>query len=1469
MAPPRGPTGGGAGLPPMDDNYLKLLNSINEKMEALLEKQGQLASGSGAYQQLASSAQKYHDTQANIGSAVSKNTGLFDKFIKKVKQSATGTAIVNGLSKGFDNLRAVIKASIKVAEQFVDSVWEIGKALVAVPLGILQKFIDFAAAAPQNLDLARAIEDVREKFGDLKETTASTIVSVGRTMKGFSDTGLGLMQVFENQADMMRQSAEAAEGLGAQYKNLMADFKGVEGRVFAYQKGLGLSWEQMKAVENTSKSMGVSAADTFRDITKISKAMAKTFGYNAKEISKDMGKALQDVAHFGKLTVAEIGKAATYAKSLGLELDHITGIMDAFDTFEDAANATAMLSQAFGTQIDMMDVFNASDATEQLNILRKSFKSAGVSAENMDRHQLKVLASTLHLSEADAKLAFSMNNQGKSLEELKKAGDKAAKSTMTQEEAMHELSNSIKRLNRDMPTLAGSFFGMFTDGLGVGIQQSKEFKDAIMAIRGSLQVVYRAGIEFGKMIMEKFPGIKTMLQGITDLFNAGKITKFFTDVKNSFSKFFDSMKDGKGSVPELMDHIKDAFVNLFDASTPGGKKFLDGLKQGLKTIVTLIGGGIKWAIQELANGFKFMTRIISGQEEIPGAGVASGTSNFIVDIFNTLKKSLSGSLDLIVNQLGPNMWEFAEKLFKKIVESVRESFDKHPDMWKSILGGLATIFAAPSLIAGIGSLFTGALTQGLQKGGKSTDTSGLQGALTMITGQAATPEVPKQNSGDMIGAVIPGKDTLDKADEAISRKIDWKGIGILIGEITALIGVAVVGLFKAMETMKDKSWDEIGKGIAGLAVVGAIMYGLSKALEGLSTMGPGSTIGGIIVAAGATAAWLVSQFVTADPKKGLSGVIANLADVLKNNVVPAISALLNAGNNLSGSAAEVASKMSAIASLTTSVLEFITKFVFMLKDIDEATITKIGTGLTKVGDALKDHFMPAISSMLTGIISAAAQIADPEKTLLASKVVTGLMEMTLSLLKTMVDLMQKEAAPSVEEANQCSSQLIQSSEAAGPLAKAFQEVAVGIPMLVNSIKDVIQKLPTDNAFGMKLKRMGEVIGIITSINSVMSDVMKSPAAKEGIVSGGAAGPLMQNIDGITTFLGNLAAGGEESPIAKMLSSIGAIGSVLNKTKVNTKSVFDSLSIIFSSISNGTEEMKKAFSVGGEKIDNIALVGGPGNEVGLYGLRVLLSRLTDDFGGNPLESMLGSVTTIGATISGKAKNVQTVAKELAAIFKSVGEFVTISKESFADSGTKKDVIMQGVNDSVSLLQNLQEKVPSLTTNVTTLSPLVTTLNGAKLPSLDPFASQMTAFGKSVDKVATSLKKNGIEAVLDNLSSVIKSSQELDTALGKGFNFDLPAKLTKVASGLGLNKKFDFKYNQEQIVIKINLDVSMDAAKVEAGILRHGVEIRQRLNQALDDRIKDNSNRYIPKDKLITNEAGVPDDSTVAYAEDAAK
>ena len=95
------------------------------------------------------------------------------------------------------------------------------------------------------------------------------------------------------------------------------------------------------------------------------------------------------------------------------------------------------------------------------------------------------------------------------------------------------------------------------------------------------------------------------------------------------------------------------------------------------------------------------------------------------------------------------------------------------------------------------------------------------------------------------------------------------------------------------------------------------------------------------------------------------------------------------------------------------------------------------------------------------------------------------------------------------------------------------------------------------------------------------------------------------------------------------------------------------------------------------------------------------------------------------------------------------------------------------------------------------------------------------------------------------------------------------MTKVASGLGLNKKFDFKYNQEQIVIKINLDVSMDAAKVEAGILRHGVEIRQRLNQALDDRIKDNSNRYIPKDKLITNEAGVPDDSTVAYAEDAAK
>ena len=67
---------------------------------------------------------------------------------------------------------------------------------------------------------------------------------------------------------------------------------------------------------------------------------------------------------------------------------------------------------------------------------------------------------------------------------------------------------------------------------------------------------------------------------------------------------------------------------------------------------------------------------------------------------------------------------------------------------------------------------------------------------------------------------------------------------------------------------------------------------------------------------------------------------------------------------------------------------------------------------------------------------------------------------------------------------------------------------------------------------------------------------------------------------------------------------------------------------------------------------------------------------------------------------------------------------------------------------------------------------------------------------------------------------------------------------------LNKRLQFKFNQEQIVINLKLNVTMDAKQLEFALLHRGEsEIRQRLNQSLSREIKNDDDRYMSSSDLI--------------------
>jgi hypothetical protein len=165
-------------------------------------------------------------------------------------------------------------------------------------------------------------------------------------------------------------------------------------RIGAYIKGLGLSEEGQAALAESAIKTGKSLQEIGREITTYAFQMGEAFGINGKQISRDVGAMMADVNNFGNLSVQTLTNVSVFARRLGVEFKALLGVVDKFDNFEQAAEGVAHLSQAFGLQLDTLQLLNAQDPAERIEMLRKSFFEAGRSVENMTRQERALLATT-------------------------------------------------------------------------------------------------------------------------------------------------------------------------------------------------------------------------------------------------------------------------------------------------------------------------------------------------------------------------------------------------------------------------------------------------------------------------------------------------------------------------------------------------------------------------------------------------------------------------------------------------------------------------------------------------------------------------------------------------------------------------------------------------------------------------------------------------------------------------------------------------------------------------------------------------------------------------------------------------------------------------------------------------------------------------------------------------------------------
>ena len=635
----------------IDQSYESQIASM-EKMTKIAE---QLGNAEGI-ESFAASVKKVSDAASivstfDIFKKMDEDAKKTTLSTKNVSKTLFGSATaIGGLVQGFKNLVGVSASVLNFFVGAAKGLGMIGISILSIPFKIFGSIVNTAAATAGGMsELRQAIENVRKEFGALAGPGASAVIKTSLTLEGFKATGLSTWRVFGNLAQRMETVLKVATAMGPTWNIFAAEFRKSGGALLGFQKGLGLADEDMRAIASRAIVIGKPMTDVFTGMTKQSIALGKAFDIDQKLIGRDMAKALGDVKHFGQLATHEIAEASVYSRKLGIELGKITALLDQFETFEGAAENASKMSQAFGVSVDAFKLMESQNPAEQLDMLRKSFRSAGVSSENFSRQQLHLLTSTTGLDEATVKQAFSLKNEGMSLDQIKKKSEEAEKKQLTQAEAMSKLADSIERLVQSGNAMTGSFFKQFIHGISGGIQRSGDFMRTMIEIRQALRSVYMIGVQLGSVLPKIIPGLADIMGGMKEFFDPKKYTKLFSDISSAIKGFVSA--DAPESFGMFMEKLKTAFFGYFNSESPQGQRMLNGFKTMFKFIIRVMKDGVHWAWTTLNDFFK--NPITVSQTKMRDG---------IIDFFKDLAKGLADGITWVAPKIAKVLWQLADLL---------------------------------------------------------------------------------------------------------------------------------------------------------------------------------------------------------------------------------------------------------------------------------------------------------------------------------------------------------------------------------------------------------------------------------------------------------------------------------------------------------------------------------------------------------------------------------------------------------------------------------------------------------------------------------------------------------------------------------------------------------------------------------------------------------------------------------------
>lgn len=529
--------------------------------------------------------------------------GLAAKSEDMAEQMDKATESTGKFAKGLMSALSAAKGFFNVIGSLLSTIGSYVKAAVTLPVFILSKVVEVG-----NFLRTQLVETIEQAAQDTKEFFDSQS-SIGQGIRKLTTMGKGMLLTFEDYnssavklfgagsegiANMIRETSESIKDMGV-FSEYFAETVSGPKSVFHFtrlKRILGLSAEDLKYYAQDAAVNLIGLNQRLETIAFMSEAVSKEYGVDMKRLSLNFHKLRKEISIFGHLSDEELLKTSARLTQMKMTTESAAEIFKKFNTFEDAANSVAMLSQTFGMNLDAMKIIKAENPIEIIDMFRESMLMTGRTFEDLSRFEKGILEEQTGISQENLKAAMTFRDQGLTFEEVQeKLKDQTPEAQ--QMKAIEELSSSMKLLQKVLNF--NSPFEAFFKGLSKNASASKDAKSAFMALSNSYQAIHDFALKLDASTVQALMdpivlianamrdifnskgfrgGLNTFVRGLgsllTSIFNISSSEKIHHELdtmlhnmdekqKKQFAEditIFDNALDSKSSLKQIRDGMK-------------------------------------------------------------------------------------------------------------------------------------------------------------------------------------------------------------------------------------------------------------------------------------------------------------------------------------------------------------------------------------------------------------------------------------------------------------------------------------------------------------------------------------------------------------------------------------------------------------------------------------------------------------------------------------------------------------------------------------------------------------------------------------------------------------------------------------------------------------------------------------------------------------------------------------------------